>query len=222
MLDTQHQQPTQPPTPWDGLQARFTSLPASLQQRAMIARALLQNTPVLLLDEPFSCLDSSAKSVMKRSMANWTYTAPPLPGGSLPEKLPCTILIATQAHDVAEACDEVLFLDNGRVMEQGSQEDLMKRKGAYYQFWRRADLVYMLDADTAAVQPAFLQELWPLAGLSLDAVEEMAALFLTQKFDKGDIIFNQGARSKWLGAFAGIGCVCLRVWFTCATERRFA
>jgi ABC-type multidrug transport system ATPase subunit len=180
-----------PPSAWDKLQVRFTSLPTSLQQRAMIARALLQNTPVLLLDEPFACLDDWA--VMVRSMAQWTYTAPPLPGSSLPEKLPRTILLATKSVETAKACDEVLFLQNGRVMEQGPLEDLMKRKGAYYRYMRRAELVYMLDADTAAVQPAFLQELWPLSELGLDAVEELAALFLTQRFDKGDIIFNQGA-----------------------------
>lgn len=154
-------------------------------------------------------------------MANWTYTAPPLPGGSLPEALPRTMLIATKDNDVAKACDEVLFLDNGRVMEQGSQEDLMKRKGAYYRFCRRADLVYMIDPDTAAVQPAFLQELWPLSELSLDAVEEMAALFLTLKFHKGDIIFNQGALTTWPMPFADVGSL-MSPGLVYVREKRFA
>jgi CRP-like cAMP-binding protein len=173
---------------------RFTALNNSLQQRTMIARALLQNTPVLLLDEPFAFLDASSKTQMSRSMTTWTFSAPRLPGDLAegPEELPLTVLIATKDHGVASVCDEVVFLQDGRVVEQGSQADLMKRRGAYFRFKQRGDLVFTIDSDTAGVQPTLLAELWPLAELSLDALEELAELFLTQKVAQGDVLFKQG------------------------------
>ncbi|HET9172265.1 MAG TPA: ABC transporter ATP-binding protein [Actinospica sp.] len=99
-----------------------SSLSGGQRQRLAIARALLRDTPVLVLDEPTTGLDAvAARKVLaplRRLMAGRT-----------------TILISHDLH-LAHDADEILVVDAGRVIQRGTHQQLAARSGKYAELWR--------------------------------------------------------------------------------------
>lgn len=92
------------------------------RQRLAIARAMLKNAPILLLDEATSALDTSSErqvqEALHRLMENRT-----------------TLVIAHRLSTVQQA-DVIYVLQQGRVVESGSHEELLAKKGAYTKLYR--------------------------------------------------------------------------------------
>ncbi|MEV6426866.1 ABC transporter ATP-binding protein [Nocardia sp. NPDC051463] len=91
------------------------------RQRVSIARALLKNAPIVLLDEVTSALDPVSEAAVhagiERLMAGRTV-----------------VMVAHRLHTVRRA-DRVAFLDGGRIVEEGNHEELLRRGGRYADFW---------------------------------------------------------------------------------------
>ncbi|RVX43832.1 ATP-binding cassette subfamily B protein [Nonomuraea polychroma] len=91
------------------------------RQRVSIARALLKNAPIVLLDEVTSALDpvneAAVHEGIERLMAGRTV-----------------VMVAHRLRTVQRA-DRIVFLDGGRIVEEGSHEDLLRRGGRYADFW---------------------------------------------------------------------------------------
>ncbi|MNJ62362.1 putative ABC transporter ATP-binding protein [compost metagenome] len=84
-----------------------------------LARALLSERPVLLLDEPTAHLDIETEYELKATML-------PLFEGKL-------VLLATHRLHWMREMDRIIVMDQGRIVETGSHDELVARKGAYYQ-----------------------------------------------------------------------------------------
>lgn len=92
------------------------------KQRVSIARALIKDTPILLLDEATSALDNeTARSIEK----------------SILEIKDITRIIVTHKLNGASLAmyDEIIMMKNGRVVEKGSFEELLERKGVFYSLY---------------------------------------------------------------------------------------
>lgn len=87
------------------------------RQRLAIARAILRNPPILILDEATSSLDSESERVVQLALANLM-------------KNRTTLVIAHRLSTVQNA-DRILVLDRGRIVESGSHEELLRRGGLY-------------------------------------------------------------------------------------------
>ncbi|MEV0590506.1 ABC transporter ATP-binding protein [Nonomuraea cavernae] len=91
------------------------------RQRVSIARALLKNAPIVLLDEVTSALDpvneAAVHEGIERLMAGRTV-----------------VMVAHRMRTVQRA-DRVVFLDGGRVVEEGGHDELLRRGGRYAAFW---------------------------------------------------------------------------------------
>lgn len=123
------------------------------QQRVGIARALIANTPVLLMDEPFAALDNITKSDIHADFK------------SLEELKNKTIVMVT--HDVQEAFElghRICLMDKGKIVQVGTPGDILYRpkNGFVKDFFsgNRLLLEYKL-VTLKDVQP-FMSDLWPL------------------------------------------------------------
>ncbi|GLZ80902.1 hypothetical protein Afil01_57090 [Actinorhabdospora filicis] len=96
------------------------------RQRLLLARALLADPPVLLLDEPTEGLDpATADAVLADVMA------------ATPSR---SVLLVTHRLRGLEAVDEILVLDDGRVTERGTHAALIERGGYYAELWASQEL----------------------------------------------------------------------------------
>jgi ABC-type multidrug transport system fused ATPase/permease subunit len=91
------------------------------RQRLAIARALLQDAPLLVLDEATANLDALTEREILRSIFDLVE------GRSL--------LVITHRLVGLEAMDEILVMDQGRVVERGRQADLLQAGGLYRRMW---------------------------------------------------------------------------------------
>lgn len=87
------------------------------RQRLAIARALLKNAPILILDEATSHLDTESELEVQRAIYNLMHGR--------------TALVIAHRLSTVTRADRILVMDSGRIVEQGSHQELLELRGAY-------------------------------------------------------------------------------------------
>ena len=93
------------------------------KQRLSIARAILKDSPIILLDEATSSLDSESEAVIQKAIENLT-------------KNKTTIIIAHRLSTIMN-CDKILVFDNGQIVDEGSHEFLVKNSSIYKNLYEK-------------------------------------------------------------------------------------
>ncbi|MDT8999598.1 ABC transporter ATP-binding protein [Paucibacter sp. APW11] len=101
---------------------RGQKLSGGQRQRLALARAILKNPPLLILDEATSAVDNETEAAIQRSLAVVSQGR-------------TTLIIAHRLSTVRQA-DCIHLLERGRIIESGRHEDLLARGGAYAALWR--------------------------------------------------------------------------------------
>jgi ATP-binding cassette subfamily B protein len=99
-----------------------TQVSGGQRQRIAIARALIKDAPVVLLDEATAALDSESELLVRDAIAHLC-------------KGKTTLVIAHRLHTIAHA-DRIHVIEEGRVVESGRHDELLRKGGRYSQFYR--------------------------------------------------------------------------------------
>ncbi len=100
---------------------RGLKLSGGEKQRVAIARTLLKNPPILILDEATSALDTRTERAIQEELRQIARNR-------------TTLIIAHRLSTIVDA-DEIIVLDHGAVLEQGSHRELLLKAGRYAQMW---------------------------------------------------------------------------------------
>jgi ATP-binding cassette, subfamily B, bacterial MsbA len=112
-----------------------TQLSGGQRQRIAVARALLRDAPLILLDEATAALDSESEKQVQEAIEHLCQNR-------------TTIVIAHRLHTIMHA-DTILVVEGGRIVERGRHDDLLRRSGRYASFFR----LQQRDARPATLAP---------------------------------------------------------------------
>jgi ABC-type multidrug transport system fused ATPase/permease subunit len=99
-----------------------TQLSGGQRQRIAVARALVKNAPIILLDEATAALDSESEQQVQEAIEHLCQNR-------------TTIVIAHRLHTIMHA-DAILVVEGGEIVERGRHDDLLRRGGRYASFFR--------------------------------------------------------------------------------------
>jgi len=111
---------------------RGVRLSGGEKQRTALARAIVKNPPILILDDAFSNVDTETEERILEQLKGFMRGR-------------TAILISHRISTVKDA-DQIIYLKDGRIVERGSHEELLALKGHYYHLYRRQLLARELEA----------------------------------------------------------------------------
>src|SRR4051812_34966173 len=111
---------------------RGVRLSGGQKQRTALARALIKNPAILILDDAFSSVDAETEEKILRGLKRFMSTR-------------TTIMISHRIATVRDA-DLIVYLRNGVVIEQGRHPELLQRRGAYYDLYERQQLAAQVES----------------------------------------------------------------------------
>lgn len=103
---------------------RGITLSGGQRQRTALARAMLVNAPLLVLDDALASVDNTTAAQILRTIRGQGEQGR-------------TVLMISHQLSAAAACDRVLVLEDGRLVQQGSHEELLAVQGTYRRLWAR-------------------------------------------------------------------------------------
>ncbi len=114
---------------------RGVKLSGGQRQRIALARAIIKDAPILVLDEATSALDSEVEAVIQESLET-------VMAGK-------TVFAIAHRLSTISHMDRIVVMDEGRIIEEGTHESLLRKKGVYANFWERQSGGF-LGVDAAA------------------------------------------------------------------------
>ncbi len=100
---------------------RGVGLSGGQRQRIALARALAMKPPILMLDDTTSAVDMETEQYIQEQLRSLPFS--------------CTKIIVAQRVSSVQDADQILIMDEGRIIERGTHAELLQKKGYYYNIW---------------------------------------------------------------------------------------
>jgi ATP-binding cassette subfamily B protein len=148
------------------------------RQRISLARALLADPALLLLDEVTSALDPESEAAINATLRKIARDR--------------TVIVVTHRLPAVMEMDEVIVLDEGQVVEQGHHQTLLERRGLYHKLWQiQTGFIIRANGRSASVSAARLQLIPLFRELDQSTLSMLADQFVSEYYEAGHILFSQ-------------------------------
>jgi ABC-type multidrug transport system fused ATPase/permease subunit len=165
---------------------RGSRLSGGQKQRIAIARALLRDSPILILDEATSALDAETESEILAELDEVTQNK--------------SVISITHRLGLAIKADTIYVLKDGRVVQQGSHEELMQQDGGLYRKLfedQNRELVRRASGDQLEATVELVQQVAAVSMVPRVEVDRVAHLLTTERYPAGEVFCpRNGAKSK--------------------------
>lgn len=156
---------------------RGSRLSGGQRQRIALARAILRDAAILLLDEATSALDPQSEAAINVTL------------GRLAERR--TVVAVTHRLASVVDADRIYVLDQGRLVQEGRHDDLLREGGLYAQLWRQQG-VALAEGGRLVADVSRLQAVPLFASLDGVLLAALARELVTERYADGQVIFVEG------------------------------
>lgn len=148
------------------------------RQAIALARALVRNAEILLLDEATTGLDPEMEAAFNRALAELARER--------------TIISVTHRLPTVAHADQIFVIDGGEVVERGTHRELLDLEGTYHRLWQQqSGFVVSPDGREAEITPARLSRVPLFADLSEALRSEICDRFVSESYAAGTTIVEQ-------------------------------
>lgn len=150
------------------------------KQRIALARALLPNPAILLLDEVTASLDPESESAINATIQRLAKQR--------------TLILVTHRLASVAFVDTMVLIDQGQVQETGSHDALLERAGPYQKLWQmQSGFVVSGDGHHAQVLGERLQTIPLFRGVAIDLLNQLADKFVSEFYPVGQAVYEEGS-----------------------------
>lgn len=110
---------------------RGITLSGGQRQRTSLARALLIDAPVLILDDALSSVDNETATEILNNLS--------------PERERRTVIFISHQLSAAATCDRILVMERGKIVQEGTHQQLLQQPGMYRSLWQQHQLKEVLN-----------------------------------------------------------------------------
>lgn len=156
--------------------ARF---PSEQRQRMAIARALLRQPRILVLDEATAALDAGSEGQINETIRAASAGR--------------TVISVTHRLASVTSAQRIFFVDKGTVVEQGTHAELLGCDGEYARMWKKqTGFIISADGERVEVTADWLRSVPVLSQLDQSILADLPRMFTTERIAKGQFIIREG------------------------------